>query len=266
MLRLADGLRLPNNTYVKISEQTTADNEFIYKTLDCPVCYGECNAPDNIYQCEEGHITCGSCKLRLKQCPFCKKKIRCRNRPLEDIRARLYVPCIVSDRCPVTTRPESKEEHRKNCNYRSIPVTCAFCTDIIHLKDFVEHTATGHRVQESKNVRMNMVLHGCCDFVITHRHGFWKCDNKLYYWALRMDNRCGMLFNINNCSYPRTAPTLVTVDIMAGKSRFSTTHLVVHKIDAEELTIPFMVIPTDHIKHSLPTTGVFTLQLREVHK
>nr|ACO12155.1 E3 ubiquitin-protein ligase sina [Lepeophtheirus salmonis] len=49
--------------------------------LECPVCMDISRPP--IYQCEEGHIICSTCKPLLINCPHCAKKyseppIRCR--------------------------------------------------------------------------------------------------------------------------------------------------------------------------------------------
>ena len=54
----------------------------VERELECPVCMEVSQPP--IYQCEEGHIICSSCKPLLKVCPHnCGKKysepaIRCR--------------------------------------------------------------------------------------------------------------------------------------------------------------------------------------------
>ena len=54
----------------------------VERELECPVCMDVSRPP--IYQCEEGHIICSSCKPLLKVCPHnCGKKysepaIRCR--------------------------------------------------------------------------------------------------------------------------------------------------------------------------------------------
>ena len=49
--------------------------------LECPVCMEISRPP--IYQCEEGHIICATCKPILTQCPSCSNAysnpvIRCR--------------------------------------------------------------------------------------------------------------------------------------------------------------------------------------------
>ncbi len=43
-----------------------------YQELECPVCMDISRPP--IYQCEEGHIICSSCKPLLTNCPHCSKK------------------------------------------------------------------------------------------------------------------------------------------------------------------------------------------------
>ena len=61
---------------------TSAEMREVERELECPVCMDVSRPP--IYQCEEGHIICSSCKPLLKVCPHnCGKKysepaIRCR--------------------------------------------------------------------------------------------------------------------------------------------------------------------------------------------
>ena len=60
----------------------TAELREVERELECPVCMDVSRPP--IYQCEEGHIICSSCKPLLKVCPHnCGKQysepaIRCR--------------------------------------------------------------------------------------------------------------------------------------------------------------------------------------------
>ena len=60
----------------------SAEMREVERELECPVCMDVSRPP--IYQCEEGHIICSSCKPLLKVCPHnCGKKysepaIRCR--------------------------------------------------------------------------------------------------------------------------------------------------------------------------------------------
>ena len=60
----------------------SAELKEVERELECPVCMEVSRPP--IYQCEEGHIICSSCKPLLKVCPHnCGQKysepaIRCR--------------------------------------------------------------------------------------------------------------------------------------------------------------------------------------------
>ena len=60
----------------------SAELREVERELECPVCIEVSRPP--IYQCEEGHIICSSCKPLLKVCPHnCGQKysepaIRCR--------------------------------------------------------------------------------------------------------------------------------------------------------------------------------------------
>ena len=48
-----------------------------YSALECPVCYSIIITTENIYQCENGHITCQDCysKLPSKRCPECRMNL-----------------------------------------------------------------------------------------------------------------------------------------------------------------------------------------------
>ena len=64
-------------------ERNASDEEIreLEEELECPVCMDISRPP--IYQCEEGHIICSTCKPLLTNCPHCAKSysnpvIRCR--------------------------------------------------------------------------------------------------------------------------------------------------------------------------------------------
>ena len=63
------------------SSLSEAELKELEAELECPVCMDISRPP--IYQCEEGHIICATCKPLLTQCPHCAKVysnpvIRCR--------------------------------------------------------------------------------------------------------------------------------------------------------------------------------------------
>lgn len=72
----------PNTKPVKDNDTISDELREIETELECPVCMEISRPP--IYQCEEGHIICSSCKPLLTDCPHnCGKKyseppIRCR--------------------------------------------------------------------------------------------------------------------------------------------------------------------------------------------
>lgn len=60
---------------------TSSEAAELARELECPVCMEVSRPP--IYQCEEGHIICATCKPLLASCPHCAKTysnpvIRCR--------------------------------------------------------------------------------------------------------------------------------------------------------------------------------------------
>ncbi|XP_023322452.1 uncharacterized protein LOC111696906 isoform X3 [Eurytemora carolleeae] len=49
-------------------------------SLQCPVCYK--TSLGNVYQCEHGHVMCGSCRSRLRSCPVCRVVL---NQPIRNL-------------------------------------------------------------------------------------------------------------------------------------------------------------------------------------
>ena len=81
-----------------------------------------------IYQCDNGHIVCKSCRQRLNTCPQCRKPLgNNRNLIAENLLEAVSKPCCFAKHgCQVMLLPDQKEEdHEKSCLYRE--VKCPLC-------------------------------------------------------------------------------------------------------------------------------------------
>ena len=45
--------------------------DHVQKVLECPVCKTVPRSPP-IYQCENGHMLCSNCRIRVQTCPTCR--------------------------------------------------------------------------------------------------------------------------------------------------------------------------------------------------
>ena len=83
----------------RAKSKKSAEMREVERELECPICMDVSQPP--IYQCEEGHIICSSCKPLLKVCPHnCGKKysepaIRCRF--AEKLADRYFATMAASD-------------------------------------------------------------------------------------------------------------------------------------------------------------------------
>ena len=62
------------------------------KDFECPICFEDMEPPREIWQCEGGHILCGTCKAQpnIKNCPSCSKAIGSRSRAMENLYLALF--------------------------------------------------------------------------------------------------------------------------------------------------------------------------------
>jgi len=54
----------------------TANTDNIASRIpECPVCFERFRAQSQVFQCEEGHFVCSSCRPRVETCPTCRGRI-----------------------------------------------------------------------------------------------------------------------------------------------------------------------------------------------
>ncbi|MED6205209.1 hypothetical protein PIB30_015769 [Stylosanthes scabra] len=91
--------------------------------LDCPICFDPLTIP--VYQCENGHVACSTCCIRLEEkCPTCCLPIgSIRVRVLEKLLESMKVPCSHAKYgCSATFSYTDKRVHESNCLF--VPCYC----------------------------------------------------------------------------------------------------------------------------------------------
>ncbi|KAG4999591.1 hypothetical protein JHK82_020764 [Glycine max] len=113
--------------------------------LDCCICYEPLTSP--VFQCENGHIACSICCVRLSnKCPMCSMPIgynRCR--AIEKVLECIKMSCPNANYgCKETLSYSKKNEHEKECIY--LPCSCPFtgCDFIASSKELFLHFSHRH--------------------------------------------------------------------------------------------------------------------------
>ncbi|BAT74060.1 hypothetical protein LR48_Vigan464s002900 [Vigna angularis] len=113
--------------------------------LDCCICYEPLSAP--VFQCENGHIACSNCCVRLKnKCPMCLMPIgynRCR--AIEKVLDSIKMSCPNANYgCTETFCYSKKNDHEKECIY--LPCLCPHsgCDFVASSKELFLHVSHRH--------------------------------------------------------------------------------------------------------------------------
>ncbi|XP_073280198.1 E3 ubiquitin-protein ligase SINA-like 7 isoform X1 [Primulina huaijiensis] len=113
--------------------------------LDCPICFEPLSPP--VYQCENGHISCPSCCIKMKnKCGTCSRAIGyCRCRAMEKVLESVKIACKNKQHgCGETINYSKKHDHEKTCIYA--PCDCPYlsCTHVSISNSLYTHFATVH--------------------------------------------------------------------------------------------------------------------------
>ncbi|KAK6128756.1 hypothetical protein DH2020_037511 [Rehmannia glutinosa] len=119
--------------------------------LDCPICLEPLSPP--VYQCENGHIACASCSIKMRnKCASCCMPIgynRCR--AIEKVLESVRISCRNKQHgCKESLNYSRKLNHEKACNYA--PCSCPHldCTYVGMPKSLYTHFATKHPYSSNK--------------------------------------------------------------------------------------------------------------------
>jgi hypothetical protein len=114
--------------------------ENLASSLECPVCL-EVPQTGPISQCDNGHLLCNPCRMKLKDCPVCKKRLRInRNLTAEKILEHLPIKCQFSIHgCTKNVRNEDRSEHEKECQFRQVFCPKNLCKQKISISKLMDH-------------------------------------------------------------------------------------------------------------------------------
>eukprot|EP00092_Neocalanus_flemingeri_P038230 GFUD01041611.1.p1 GENE.GFUD01041611.1~~GFUD01041611.1.p1 ORF type:complete len:341 (+),score=66.09 GFUD01041611.1:228-1250(+) len=66
-------------------------------TLECPVCMEDMGPHTQIFQCQNGHLVCGTCKPYLASCSFCRKEFMGRAIGMEQFIRNIHAEDLESE-------------------------------------------------------------------------------------------------------------------------------------------------------------------------
>ncbi|KAG7589118.1 Zinc finger SIAH-type [Arabidopsis suecica] len=120
--------------------------------LDCPICCNKLTTP--IYQCDNGHIACSSCCIKVKhKCPYCSLSIGIyRSRIMEKILEAVFIKCPNAKHgCPekIPYKKESESAHEKECSFTLCYCPETNCNYTGVYKDLYGHYHANHKTDYS---------------------------------------------------------------------------------------------------------------------
>ena len=138
----------------------------LQKELECPVCI---TLPESrpIYQCENGHIICKSCRKQLETCPQCRTPLgNSRSLAAESCLDALIEPCTFAKHgCDAKLLPHNQEDHKKNCDYRLVPCPVKKCQQTVSFCNVMNHLQSYHGKYVQISGKFSRVLTLECDAV-----------------------------------------------------------------------------------------------------
>ena len=126
--------------------------------LICSVCL-DIPTSSPIYQCENGHLLCKSCKPQLRNCPVCRKPLPItRNLLAEQSLEKLLIPCQNEGCKEKVLLSGGQLKHEKNCFFSAIKCPIPECLKITCLAKLVEHFQNDHQVRRVSNDTFSGIL------------------------------------------------------------------------------------------------------------
>ncbi|XP_019182859.1 PREDICTED: E3 ubiquitin-protein ligase SINA-like 7 [Ipomoea nil] len=122
--------------------------------LDCPICFMSLTIP--LFQCENGHIACASCCIKLiNKCPSCASPIgfnRCR--ALEKVVESLKVPCPNNTYgCEESIKYNKLRDHEPTCIHTPCSCPNRACKFLGSSKEVYTHFTNRH--VQAKRITFN---------------------------------------------------------------------------------------------------------------
>ncbi|OIT04948.1 PREDICTED: E3 ubiquitin-protein ligase SINA-like 7 [Nicotiana attenuata] len=218
--------------------------------LDCPICLEPLSTP--VFQCENGHIACASCCIKIaNKCPSCCWPIgynRCR--AIEKVLESVKVSCMNKIYgCKEILSYGKKTDHENTCTY--VPCTCPCC-------DF---TATSTKVYAHFRVNHGSLVE---QIVFNAHHPIYvEYHHTCKYLQERTE---GVIFIINHISYRLgSAVNIICIEPNSEERRFGYELVVTNgessfKLESVAESMPkfsqtlplkkFLLVPTDVVDSS----------------
>ena len=113
--------------------------------LECVICL---EVPKNtrIFQCDNGHLLCNTCRWKVKECPICKVKLgKTRALAVEKVLSKCPKPCEFTDYgCNVKLHLPDLDEHEKVCSYKPLCCPVLHCAKMIAKMEVINHMNEKH--------------------------------------------------------------------------------------------------------------------------
>ncbi|PSS30614.1 E3 ubiquitin-protein ligase SINA-like [Actinidia chinensis var. chinensis] len=126
--------------------------------LDCPICLEPLSSP--VFQCENGHVACSSCCIKLRnKCPSCSWPIgynRCR--AIEKVIESVKISCEnLKYGCKETVIYSKKHGHEKACTFAPCSCPLSACTFLGSSNQLSLHFSSTHP-NSGKHFRYNCLF------------------------------------------------------------------------------------------------------------
>lgn len=131
----------------------------------CPICFDWFRG--EIFQCEEGHMVCATCKPSLPQdlCPTCRVPMgRIRARGAENILSKVTMPCRWKDAgCDKLATKTDRESHEKRCAFYQYwcPFDCDHACGKDEMTDHIEEEhcrCSGMELVQMSHTKLNRLI------------------------------------------------------------------------------------------------------------
>ena len=177
-----------NKLGIRMSSEAINKDDILLKQLEefleCNVCL---NVPDTapIYQCDNGHLFCKNCIMKLSSCPCCRGQLsRIRNLLAEKILDKIPTGCRFKDYgCDVILPREDLPTHSKGCKFREVMCPRRLCKKMICLDDVADHFELVHLVRFPTEV--SKPLHESFHYPVTILwpafESNWELDFQLHF-------------------------------------------------------------------------------------
>lgn len=109
-----------------------------HEACECPVCLVKMSHGGTIWQCDRGHLVCGTCKEKINnRCPICRApRVQARNTFAESVLGEDTGECEHPG-CGRNMQMRDMWNHMQECEYRPFP--CCLCKEKVTARHMEVH-------------------------------------------------------------------------------------------------------------------------------